>query len=130
MLGLKTATVEGLGEFDRPALPLMTAAEHDRVNAAIFEDLSSVVLGRESGAQALARFSAALAAAIDAASDARTLVAVSHGTVIALFAAAHNDIDAHELWRRLQCPSYVVLSAPQYRIIRVEENPLGDGATR
>lgn len=123
-LGVKPGPIEGLREFDRPVLPLLGAAEHRRLNAAIFEDLSRVVLGRESGAGALARFSEAVAAALDAAADASTLVAVAHGTVIALFVAAHNDVDAFGLWTRLQCPSFVVLTVPGFRLARVEENPV------
>lgn len=126
-LGLDVSAVEGLHEFDRPALPLMTPAEHTRLNAAIFDDLSRVVIGSESGAQALARFRAGVGAAIEAAAGHDTLVAVAHGTVISLLVAAHNGIDAFDLWTRLQCPSFVVLTVPEFRLLRVEEDPLARG---
>src|SRR4051812_34023473 len=59
-LGIGLRVVDGLEEFDRPALPLVSAAEHARLNAQIFEEPSRAVLGSESAAHALARFSAGL----------------------------------------------------------------------
>lgn len=129
-LGLQVHTVEGLHEFDRPALPIMSAAEHERLNTAIFDDPSRVMIGSESGAQALARFTAGVHTALDTAAGSRTLVAVSHGTVISLFVAAHNAIDSRALWKRLQCPSFVVLALPGFRLVRVEDDPVGENAIR
>jgi broad specificity phosphatase PhoE len=129
-LGLQVHTVEGLHEFDRPALPLMSAVEHERLNTAIFDDLSRVMIGRESGAQALARFTAGVHAALDTLAGSRTLVAVTHGTVISLFVAAHNAIDPRQLWKRLQCPSFVALALPGFRLVRVEDDPVGGNAIR
>ena len=126
VLGLQAHPIEGLHEFDRPALPIMSAAEHERLNTAIFDDLSRVLIGSESGAQALARFTAGVNTAIDMAAGSRTLVAVTHGTVISLLVAAHNAVDPRELWRRLQCPSFVVISLPGFRLVRVEDTPLGE----
>ena len=50
-LGLNVLAVAGLEEFDRPPLPLMPKAEHERIVAPIFEDLHRRVLGAESGAR-------------------------------------------------------------------------------
>lgn len=110
-LGLQVSTVEGLREFDRPVLPLMSKAEHERENSAIFADLNRRVLGAESGRNALDRFSAAVDAEL-AQTGAQSLVVITHGTVISLFVGAHNQVDAFELWRKLACPSFVVLEVP------------------
>ena len=89
------------------------------MNARIFVDQSKPTIGRESGAQALSRFSAALTTTIEDASDPETLVAVTHGTVISLLVAKHNDMDPMDLWKRLRCPSFVVLAFPGFELRRV-----------
>jgi hypothetical protein len=33
---------------------------------------------------------------------------------MSLFVAAHNDIDGFGLWKRLACPSFVVLDVPSF----------------
>ncbi len=114
-LGLNVSAAAGLEEFDRPALPLMPRAEHERIIAPIFEDLHTRVLGAESGRDALIRFSAAVGTEL-AQTEAPNLVAITHGTVISLFVAAHNDIDGFELWKRLACPSFVVLDVPSFSL--------------
>jgi len=111
-LGVASLPVGGLEEIDRPVLPILSPAEHERVNAAIFTDRDRAALGNESAEAALARFSHAVIAERDRArADGRHLIVITHGTVIALFVAAHNVIDPFALWKRLQCPALVVLDA-------------------
>lgn len=117
-LRLDVSVAAGLAEFDRPALPLMTKEEHERINAGIFEDLDRPVLGMESGQDALQRFSNAIAAEL-ARIESENLVAVTHGTVISLFVAAHNDIDGFTLWKQLACPAFVVLDIATLAILRI-----------
>jgi broad specificity phosphatase PhoE len=117
-LSLDVSSVEGLREFDRPPLPLMSQAEHERANAAIFADWDRPVPGAESGRDALNRFSDAIGAEL-AQTGVHSLVVVTHGTVISLFVAAHNQVDAFELWRELACPSFVVLDVPSLSLREV-----------
>lgn len=114
-LGLKVSAAGGLKEADRLALPLMPKAEHERIVAPIFEDLHRRVLGAESGQEALTRFSAAVGTEL-AQTEEPNLVAITHGTVISLFVAAHNHIDGFELWKQLACPSFVVLDVPSFSL--------------
>ena len=93
-LSVPVRTVDGLEEFDRPALPILSKAEHERLNAAIFADLSTPVLGRESGHAALARFAAAIEGALEQTPEGHNTVVISHGTVIALYVAAQRGNDA------------------------------------
>jgi broad specificity phosphatase PhoE len=111
----------GLEEIDRGAQPILTRAEHTAHNAGLFADPARAVVGNESAAQALARFESALAAALAATPADEHLVAITHGTVIALLVAAHNPIDGFALWQRLQCPSFVVLAANGYGLSEVRE---------
>jgi broad specificity phosphatase PhoE len=117
-LGLEVSAAAGLEEFDRPSLPLTSKEEHARMNAPIFMDLDAAVLGAESGRRALTRFAGAIDEQLTH-TVGQNLVAITHGTVIALFVAAHNGIDGFELWKRLDCPSYVVLDAASFRLREV-----------
>jgi broad specificity phosphatase PhoE len=119
-LGLTTHSVNGLQEFDRPALPILSPDEHERVNAEIFARPDRPVLGRESAAAALARFRKALLAEI-AMQPESDLVVISHGTVIALFVAAHNPLHAFSVWKRLPCAGFAVLRVPGYSLIYLQD---------
>jgi broad specificity phosphatase PhoE len=117
-LGIRSASVDGLQEFDRPQLPLLSKAEHERANEEIFVDPNRRVLGTESGRDALNRFSAAIAAELER-TQTQSLVVIAHGTVISLFVGAHSAVDAFALWKQLVCPSYVVLNVPSYSLREV-----------
>ena len=117
-LGLHVSVIDALREFDRPVLPLLSKEEHARANEQIFVHLNRRVLGAESGREALDRFAAAIDGAI-AQTNAPSLVAITHGTVISLFVSAHNAIDAFTLWKRLECTSYVVLDVPSFMLRNV-----------
>jgi probable phosphoglycerate mutase len=108
--------VSGLKEIDRPVLPIVPAAEHERLNARIFANLDQKVIGEESGREALDRFTTAVLGELRAAKE-QNLVAVGHGTVISLFVGEHNGIEAFALWKRLRCPSFVVLDGVSLRLI-------------
>lgn len=107
-LSLHVTAVDGVQEFDRPASPWQSKAERERENAAIFDDPTQRVLGAESGRDALDRFSAAIRAELDRTGE-QNLVVITHGTVISLFVAAHNPVNGFDLWRDLECCSFVVL---------------------
>jgi broad specificity phosphatase PhoE len=118
-LGVTTYPVDGLQEFDRPALPILPPDEHERVNAEIFARPDRPVLGHESADAALARFRKALLAEVAKHSES-DLVVVSHGTVMALFVAAHNPLDAFSVWKRLPCAGCVVLRVPGYSLAHLQ----------
>jgi broad specificity phosphatase PhoE len=120
-LDVTLTVAEGLQEFDRPLLPIMTRAEHERMNEAIFTDVERCVLGTESARSALERFSAALDAQLAQTED-EALAIVTHGTVISLFVGAHNGISAFELWKRLSCPSIVIVERLTFGIVDVIED--------
>jgi broad specificity phosphatase PhoE len=105
-----------LAELDRRTLPIMPTEEHALLNARIFAEPSVRVLGDESAAEALSRFSAAVAAEADVAGD-DDVVIIAHGTVISLLVAQHNALDAYVFWRRLQCGSFVVLQLPSLALL-------------
>jgi broad specificity phosphatase PhoE len=120
-LGLERHERTGLEEIDRPASAILSRAEHTAHNARLFATPSLAVVGEESADRALARFESALAAAVSDTPAGEHLVVITHGTVIALLVAAHEAIDGFALWQRLECPSFVVLSADGYRLCEVLE---------
>ena len=109
-LRIPLRTVLGLEEFDRPAMPILSAEEHERVYAAIFRDPQTPVLGVESAAMALSRFSSAIDQALHATPADHNLVVIAHGTVIALYVAQHTGEDAFEIWKTLRCGGFRTLA--------------------
>ena len=122
--GVPFATVDDLREIDRPVLPILSRDEHERLNERLFIDADRPVLGAESARHARERFGRAVRELVDR-SDVESLVVVTHGTVISLFVAQHSPVNAFDLWRRLQCGSYVVLD-PAFRLREVVETTQGD----
>lgn len=120
--GVELTGVDGLQEIDRPVLPIMPRDEHERFNARLFEQFDAPVIGAESARTALERFSAALGDVV-ASDPTSKVVVVTHGTVIALFAAAHNPLDAFHLWQRLDCSMFVVLALPSFQLLELV-NPI------
>ena len=107
-LGVAMTTVEDLRELDRPPLPILSESDHRALNARVFAEPDVPVIGAESAASALQRFERALGKEIDPA--ATNLVVIAHGTVISLFVASVDpSVEAFVLWKRLRCPSFVVL---------------------
>ncbi len=115
-LGVARATAPGLHEHDRSNVPHLPTREFVSLMALFFSRPTERVLGRESAAEALERFSAAVAAVVPR--DAEENVAVvSHGTVIALFLARHSRSRGFDLWREMGLPSFAVLSVPEWVVV-------------
>lgn len=110
-LGLEHKVFAGLEEFDRPKLPIMNVDEHHQRNRAIFLNQTQPILGVESGNDALKRFDDALFRLHQEYPD-DNLAIVTHGTVMSLFLAHYNSTDGFEVWKRLQCGDFVVVSRP------------------
>jgi broad specificity phosphatase PhoE len=118
--------VDGLREIDRPVLSIMSASEHERVNAQIFAEFDRRVIGRESAREARDRFAEAVRIEISRTEE-DNLIVVTHGTVISLLVGGHNSVDSFQLWKRLQCPSFVVLEKLSLGLVEVVD---GDGQRR
>lgn len=117
-LGLGVHLDDGLREIDRPVLPIMPRDEHERYNLRLFAEFDRPVIGAESAREAQQRFSAAVARLL-AQDPSQNHVVVAHGTVVALFAAGRDQAKAVALWKRLQCPSFVVLDLPSMEVREV-----------
>jgi broad specificity phosphatase PhoE len=117
-VGLDLHHEDGLREIDRPVLPIMPRDEHERYNLRLFAEFDRPVIGAESAREAQQRFAAAVARILEKDAS-RNHVMVAHGTVVALFAAGEDRAQAVALWKRLQCPSFVVLDVPSMQVREV-----------
>jgi broad specificity phosphatase PhoE len=122
-------TVPGLHEQRREALGWLSERDFEAGVRRFFARLDDGVFGEETGAQAIQRFTRAIAAVWPPPAGSN-LIAVAHGTVIALYAMSVARVDGFELWRRLGLPSYVVIDPMAGRLEAVVERVEGaDGAT-
>ncbi|MBK26354.1 MAG: hypothetical protein CME70_20310 [Halobacteriovorax sp.] len=125
-LGLNHKTNPDLGEIDRAPSKILDEEGHISRNEAIFKKPAEAVLGSESANDALKRFESGIKEIIkDPQEDERLIV--THGTVISLFLAKHNkEIDAFDVWQKLSCPSYVVVSLPEFKVLELNGQPLNN----
>ena len=115
VLEVPVKTLPGLEEHKRGIVEsLADQSTFESAIARIFDFPDEIVYGEESGAEALARFSAAVDRALAEHPEGNIALA-THGTVIALFVAAHNLIDVKAFWRRLQMPDLTVLKVPGFQ---------------
>jgi broad specificity phosphatase PhoE len=126
-LGLNVRVLDGIRELDRAALPIMDPAAHRELNRPIFLEPDRAVLGAESASAALERFQTSIQAEIDS-SPTKNLVAVSHGTVIALFVGQYNNVAIFDFWSRFHCGHFVSLAIPSFKIVELRHGNIVDTA--
>ena len=119
-LGLPVDVIEGLHEHDRRDTKLLGDEPFRQAMRSLFAHPNDLVFGRETAADALARFEAAIGGLLAAPCTDEDLIIVTHGTVISLFVAAHTGEDGFGLWSRLELPSLVVLQRADLSLKRVE----------
>src|SRR5262245_50549313 len=107
-LGKRVETASDLHEHDRDNVPVMPTREFISSIAQFFKERTRLVLGRETAQQAMSRFKRAVDSVVESQPD-QNVAVVTHGTVLALFAAEYLGEDPFQLWRRLGLPSYIVL---------------------
>ncbi|HEY9525540.1 MAG TPA: histidine phosphatase family protein [Anaerolineales bacterium] len=107
-LGLPVEVRPDLHEHDRSNMPFLS---HDAFQSSIrefFQKPDDLVFGAETAHQAHARFYQALHSLLNDHRD-KTVVVVTHGTVISLFVARLTGSSDLELWNRLGLPSFVAI---------------------
>lgn len=114
-LAIPVETAAGLHEHDRSNVPHMRSGEFISHMELLFRRPTERVLGRESAVMALDRFESAVEAVVGKHPDGNIAI-VSHGTVIALFAAEHSDRYGFELWREMGLPSFLTMDLPGYAV--------------
>lgn len=112
--------VDDLQEHDRTNIGMLEKMEFESKVKEFFENPEILVFGRETAIQSLTRFSKALSS-IESEHPDKNIVVVAHGTVITLFVSKFNTVEAFSFWKKLDLPSFVVLSLPSHKIVRLVE---------
>ncbi len=120
-LGAEQLTFPGLHEHDRTGAPFLDAEGFDQAARTFFANPGKLVWGNETAEQALERFDKAVSEVLDSREE-EVVAVVAHGTVISLFIAHCNDIEAYALWRKLGLPSFSILSVPGFELRGVTYN--------
>ena len=108
----------GLQEHDRTNVGWLAKEQFESKVKAFFDIPDSLVFGGETAHQALARFSKALSS-IEMEYPDKNIVIVAHGTVITLFINQINPIEMFSFWSKLELPSFVVLSLPNHKLVKL-----------
>lgn len=115
-LGLPEGPAVGLEEHDRTGVPFVRDPEEWQATLErLFREPDRRVLGRETARQALDRFEAAVRREVER-HPGETLALVSGATVMSLFIARHNDLDAYRFWRTVAMPEAFVLELPDFTL--------------
>ena len=113
---LQVTLAEGLHEHERGNVPYFETPEQFQTAISnLFNHPNDLVFGEETASQALTRYENAIRRVLLDYPD-QTIVLVSHGTVMSLFVAHYNRLDAYEFWQKLTMPDVVVLSLPDFLI--------------
>lgn len=110
--------VTGLEEHNRSEEPYHDRETFLRLVEELLNHPEKEVFGKETGAEALARFEDAIARIVEM-YPVGNIAAVTHGTVLSLFVAAHSEEAAYPFWQQLAQPGYVVFTLPDMRLLQV-----------
>ena len=111
--------VEGLHEHDRSKVGYLHGDEFHLAVHKFFKHPDRLVFGSETADVCHARFQQAVHFILDRNLD-KTVVIVSHGTVISLFVSRLTGISDSLLWNELAPPSFVVLDVRSATLIERE----------
>jgi broad specificity phosphatase PhoE len=114
------STFEGLHEHDRTGVDFSDKEQFEAKVNDFFVHPDRLVLGKETANQAVERFSKALTS-VEVEHPDKNIVVVAHGTVITLFVEKYNDLEAFSYWKKLDLPSFVVLSLPHHKLVKTVE---------
>ena len=107
-LGLGIQIIHDLHEHDRSNVPYLSLDAFQSSIRQLFQEPDQLVFGNETADQAYTRFYSALHSILNENKN-KTVVVVTHGTVISLFVARLTGSSELELWKKLGLPSFVAL---------------------
>jgi broad specificity phosphatase PhoE len=105
---LELHVVEDLHEHDRSNIPYLSQAEFQASIQDFFQRPDKLVFGRETANQVYARFHRAVHSVLNEHVN-KTVVIVTHGTVISLFVSRLTGSSDLELWNKLGLPSFIAM---------------------
>ena len=120
LLNKPFSTFEGLHEHDRTGVDFLDKEQFEAKVNDFFAHPDRLVLGKETANQAVERFSKALSS-VEVEHPDKNIVVVAHGTVITLFVEKFNNLEVFSFWKKLDLPSFVVLSLPHHKLVKTVE---------
>ena len=113
-LAVPVRVQQGLEEHHRDGVPHFSMrSEFTQSVLQVILHPDRLIMGSETGKQALDRFTKSLHDRLN--SQSGDVVAVTHGTVMALYCGEVLGFDAAEVWQRLPMPCFVVLEPGERR---------------
>lgn len=100
--------VDGLHEHDRSKTSFLAKDEFEIAIREFFENPDVLVFGSETANQCYMRFHRAVYSVLNN-HGSKTIVIVTHGTVLSLFVSRFAGISGLDLWNELGLPSFVIL---------------------
>ena len=119
-LQMEICVAQDLHEHDRSNVPYLSQAAFQTSMREFFQKPGELVFGSETADQAHVRFYQALHGILDEYRN-RTVVVVTHGTVMSLFVSRLTGSSDFELWNRMGLPSYIAIDLHSNTLI-VKEN--------
>jgi len=117
-LNIPCTTRPNLHEHDRVGVPFIS--DKTKWHATIqtfFVQPNDLIFGNETATQAKDRFTNALNQVLTEFTG--TLAIATHGTVISLFVAHHNNTSGFDIWSQLTLPSFVVLNRNTFKLLEI-----------
>ena len=108
-------TAPNLHEHERVGVPYMEQAVWLGRLESFFKHPDDLILGNETGTRARRRFDSAVRGVLGEYPN-EPLAIVAHASVMALFVAHYNEVDALSFWQKLEMPDVVMLSLPGFRL--------------
>ena len=118
-LGLILHAFDGLQEHERSTSPYYARGKFEELIQEFFEKPNVLVFGNETADQSLSRFRGAVESILKSREN-KSVMIVSHGTVISLFVSWLTGCDGLAMWRMLGLPSFVVLDMNSRALLKTE----------
>ena len=115
-LQLSVQIVPDLREHDRSNVPYLSHDAFQRSIRDFFQKPDQLVFGRETATQAHARFYRAVHSVLNEQMN-KTVLIITHGTVISLFVSRLTGSSGLELWEQLGLPSFVAMDLHSNTVI-------------
>ena len=116
---LELHTAVDLHEHDRSKTPYLSKDDFQATIHNFFEKPGELIFGSETANEAHSRFDHAMRSILGC-HPSETIVVVSHGTVIALFASRLIGISGLSLWNELGPPSFMVIDVESNTLVTRE----------
>lgn len=118
VLDLPFETLDGLHEHRRDNEPFHSQIDFEMHVKQFFARPTELNFGTETAEAAYHRFAQVVRSVAE---RGQISVIVAHGTVITLFVARYNALEPFALWKKLDLPSFVVLSRPAFKCVTVQQ---------